>query len=423
MDSPTVFLTGSDFGARTVWTWQWNDVALPEHFVCESATVEEAAAALRRTLPDARSSETDFSPESTRDAVDRALAGGPLSQPDSELELMTLLADAYLPAPLRKQIREVHAGGTPGLLRVLPPPSAYAAPWELLPVDDDGKIRLIDAMDVVYVAPPLTRDGTDCTPAKWDSRQLALRIIDPEHPAPVLVRFPRIRDFQHATHYDWPSDCFSHAVTSPYILDKLRSGSLSHLLWVGHVGGSSQAGVAALLLKDDELSATTLFNELGLQPRIPGEPAAPARVGLVACRSGVDFSHVEPFGLVVAFLETGSEWVTASRWTLPTDRAFFEIEHDRDPTADDLAELSAGPFNAAAHAVDDVLNAEDPIRTLGDWQRERLVEWRTHGRLVDSPIIWASLANYHAPYRTVHSEDSPPHSDGGSDVNAGTRAG
>ncbi|MCV7126955.1 hypothetical protein [Mycolicibacterium vanbaalenii] len=371
---------------------------MPEHFVCASSTVKQAGDALRRTLPDLDGSAS----ESTRDAVGRALGDGAFSQRDSELELVVELANAYLPAPLREQIRELRSHGTLGLLRVLPPPSAYAAPWELLPVDDAGTTRIIDAMDVVYVAPPLTRDGTDGVPAAWDSHHTGLRIVDPEHPQPVLARFARLRGFQHATRYDWPSDCFSHAVTSPFVLSKLRSGSLSHLLWVGHVGGSTTGdGVAALLLKDDELSAATLFNELGWQHRTEAQPAAPARVGLVACRSGVDFSHVEPFGLVVAFLEAGAEWVTATRWTLPTDRAVFEIEHGREPTVDDLAELAAGPFNAAAHAVDDVLNSEDPIRALGDWQRERLDAWRAHGRLVDSPIIWASLANYHAPDRTV----------------------
>jgi hypothetical protein len=56
--------------------------------------------------------------------------------------------------------------------------------------------------------------------------------------------------------------------------------------------------------------------------------------------------------------------------------------------------------------VDDIRQDDDPIHALGQWQRTRLQAWRTSRAVTDSPIVWASIANYHAPYRTVEHHGS-----------------
>jgi hypothetical protein len=211
-----------------------------------------------------------------------------------------------------------------------------------------------------------------------------LHLVDPElsnSRDQVLARYLR-HSHEHAEPYGWPQRDFSPAIDAQGLSLLLDREQPSRLLWVGHVASAkSGSHTAALQFKNDELSAAMLFS--GADEGRPSDEIkwrpVPSRVGLVACRSGADFGEVEPFGLVVAFLESGAELVTATRWTLPTDYAFSRVIFGEEPF-DAPAFFKAGPFNAAAHAVDDVLNAE-------------------------SPIIWASIANYHAPYRTVESVD------------------
>ena len=117
----------------------------------------------------------------------------------------------------------------------------------------------------------------------------------------------------------------------------------------------------------------------------------PPRAALVACHSGADFAHAEPFGLVGAFLESGAELVTATRWVMLTDTAFRIV------TSDD-------PFDAIAVAVDEVQQAEDPNVELARWQRGRLAAWRQSGSIGDSPLSWGAITNYYAPDRTLRAE-------------------
>ena len=51
---------------------------------------------------------------------------------------------------------------------------------------------------------------------------------------------------------------------------------------------------------------------------VPGRDLSPMppRAALIACGSGADVCHIEPFGLATALLENGAELVTATRWTL-----------------------------------------------------------------------------------------------------------
>jgi hypothetical protein len=41
--------------------------------------------------------------------------------------------------------------------------------------------------------------------------------------------------------------------------------------------------------------------------------------------------------------------------------------------------------------VDAAHEDEDPVRSLGGWQREQLDRWRADGRIEHSPLLWAAL--------------------------------
>ena len=116
----------------------------------------------------------------------------------------------------------------------------------------------------------------------------------------------------------------------------------------------------------------------------------PPRVALIACRSGGDLGHPEPFGLVTAFLELGAELVTATRWALFTDAV---ARHGYG--------LAATPLGDLAEAVDDVQQSTDPLQALADWQRTRLAAWRSDPGVATSPLTWAAVTNIEAPDRTV----------------------
>lgn len=109
----------------------------------------------------------------------------------------------------------------------------------------------------------------------------------------------------------------------------------------------------------------------------------PSRVALIACHSGADFGHAEPFGLVTAFFEAGAELITATRWTIITDRVF-----------DCYTTESRHPVQEAALTVDAAHTTADPVDALARWQRERLAAWRSGGHLADSPLTWAAFTTY-----------------------------
>ena len=72
----------------------------------------------------------------------------------------------------------------------------------------------------------------------------------------------------------------------------------------------------------------------------------------------------------------------STRWTLPSDTAWT------------LFGASGTPLRDAVLALDGVQAADDPIGSLGDWQRDRLASWRATGRLEDAPLLWASITHH-----------------------------
>lgn len=198
-----MLLVGADMGDRSVWTWHTDGGGTPRHHTIERSCQDTALRRLAGALPD-RLDDMDSSrlaepvsrivnkcvPRAQRSVVTAAVLHsliGELSEPDREIALARALADVFLPEQLAADVADWCSAGEPGLLRIFPPASAFALPWELLPVGDQ---RLVGLVDVVHVPPPLRRDGTDVEPQPWDSGDRVLQVVDPVDRRPVLPTFP-----------------------------------------------------------------------------------------------------------------------------------------------------------------------------------------------------------------------------------------
>ncbi|MEW1826755.1 hypothetical protein [Streptomyces sp. NPDC088196] len=367
----------------------------------------------------------------------RAFDSGALAEHGSERRLARSLAEALWPEQLTAQIRQVAERAGRPLVRIQPSPRVAQVPWELLAVDDGTDVRLIDLADVVTTAPASLRPRTPTKPkpqstdaaskpqgADTDPGPVVL-VLDPRVPGfradsplgsvlgppgsdPELVALVRRRLDAGAVvpSVATPAEAFRRTdLDRNWLSGVLRKGA-RRLMYVGHVsgapveGGQSEdgalhlccdaeaTGLAEPLRTHRPLSAKDLL--LGSLPlRADGEPGAriwpaPPRVALIGCESGGDLRFAESFGLATAMLHNGAELVTATRWVLPTSFAFHR-----------LAQLpeSVRPLTEAIVAVDTAHEHEDPVRSLGQWQREQLDRWRADGRIEYSPLLWAAMTS------------------------------
>ncbi|MEV5528562.1 hypothetical protein [Streptomyces prunicolor] len=354
----------------------------------------------------------------------RAFDEGALAEHGRERRLARTLAEALWPEQLTAQIRQVAEQAGRPLVRIQPSPRVAQVPWELLAVDDGTDVRLIDLADVVTTAPaslrprkpaPATAPATDTGPVVLvlDPRVPGFRadsplgsVLGPPGSDPELSSLVRRRLDAGAVvpSVADPAEAFRRTdLDRDWLSEVLRKGA-RRLLYVGHVsgapveGGQSEdgtlhlccdagtTGLAEPLRTHRPLSAKDLL--LGSLPlRADGEPGgriwpAPPRIALIGCESGGDLRFAESFGLAAAMLYNGAELVTATRWVLPTSHAFHR-----------LAQLpeSVRPLTEAIVAVDTAHEDEDPVRSLGGWQREQLDHWRADGRIEHSPLLWAAL--------------------------------
>ncbi|WP_457099659.1 hypothetical protein [Microbacterium sp. P5_E9] len=361
---------------------------------------------------------------------------GALAEPDREQQLADDLGATLLPRPLLERLAGFDRDEV--LVRVLPAASCIRVPWELLSIGDlvRPEKRLIDIANVEMMAPLLSRDGDPAiahpswAAAKASSRR-PLYVIDPvTSSGHVLPKAAVAWGSEIRLDGSLRGERVSRSWLSTQLLGEPRP---SRLFFVGHVvPGEGTAATTGLLLSpidDDSFdpapAAAARTRSLTAQDLLVGTSTAPLdtepdtvpdaavvdgrvrrllgahlwpmppRVALIACQSGTDLGHVEPFGLVTAMLELGAELVTATRWPLLTD-AVFEV--------DDAAPMQHTPFEDLAHAVDEFHADSDPVRRLNRWQRERLEQWRTEPVWGNSPLTWAAVTNHHAPDRTERGE-------------------
>ena len=373
-------------------TWRWNDPYRPVgvHRVKE---LGEAVRTFRAALPREPDSDRKKNRDSPRrlatsktvsrqDALEKLGLYGPLTRYDDERKLMQDLSKALLPDDLRRQLVEATAEGERVEVRVAPSPPAAVVPWGLLVLDDDD-MRLLDVADVSWIAPILPRDidpdAPEVTPATGGR---ALHIIDP--------RTSRGRVLSERFE---PCDCHGHGAERFFAqgngVEELRdvldagAGKIARLLMIGHCAtGASDAADTVFLMGDGEankLRASRLVREAGRWPM-------PPRVGVVACASGTDLAHHEPFGLGTALLINGAEVLHATLWTLPTDYAIGFVDTG-----------AVGAFEWLAQAVDHAQSDVDPVASLCDLQRRKLAAWREKPGLGSSPLLWGALITMTAP--------------------------
>ncbi|MFD4558490.1 CHAT domain-containing protein [Streptomyces sp. NPDC058469] len=389
------------------------------------AEVDQAVRALTDALPGAGDG---------AEGMRRAFDSGALAEHGSERRLARTLAEALWPEQLTAQIRQVAERAGRPLVRIQPSPRVAQVPWELLAVDDGTDVRLIDLADVVTTAPaslrsrgpaaPTTQATDTGTNTRTDTGPVVL-VLDPRVPGfradsplgsvlgppgsdPELLSLVRTRLDAGAVvpSIAAPAEAFRRTdLDRDWLSGVLRKGA-RRLMYVGHVsgapvgGGQSEdgtlhlccdagaTGLAEPLRTHRPLSAKDLL--LGSLPlRADGEPGAriwpaPPRVALIGCESGGDLRFAESFGLATAMLYNGAELVTATRWVLPTSFAFHRLAQ--------LAE-SVRPLSEAIIAVDTAHEHEDPVLSLGGWQREQLDRWRADGRIEHSPLLWAAMTS------------------------------
>ncbi|MDO5287427.1 MAG: CHAT domain-containing protein [Actinomycetia bacterium] len=426
-----VIVVGTETSDGDWWTW-WSDrLGDADEERPSSAGRSRVASPGASRSTGAEEPVTWFIPRATMDRLGRSLQAavpgygpdnrlqaGLLAQACEEWALVSRLARALLPEPLRRRLLD----GEP--LRLLPAPAAAAVPWELLPLGAEPDApRLVERTTVSLVPPTVRRDvDPGVTATRWEEccELPPLYVVDPTTPAGSVLADPGPWQARAQT---GPRGLGPGGAVAALIDRRWLSQALpgrSRLLYVGHVAQAgddpASAGLAlgcstSLWSADPQpyrgrllLTAADLVRgsrgATGARDEQLPEAAwgpdglvevdgsrlwpMPPRVGLVACRSGDDLSHPEPFGLVTAVIDAGAETVVATRWSLLSDTGY------------QLLGAGEAAFARLAEAVDEVLVAADPARALAQVQRDWLDRWRRTGALEHAPSGWAALTTYQA---------------------------
>jgi hypothetical protein len=369
-------------------SWRWeHEPAEPRVQVISrdlvQGVLDELTAAVPSPLPG----------EDAGAALRRSLTDGPLVDHARELDLSTRLSRVLLPGPLAVELNSWLTQGVRPHLRVQPSPSTALVPWEALRVDEAE--RAVHDLDISVLPPATVANAADRQVSPFDPHGTVVGVLDPKVPG-----FPDdsglgsvlgggIPELGETRRDDIDRDHLEKALTTA-----------ARFLYVGHVttGGhgldarlhlsctADTTGRAAPIGTHRPLTAADVV--LGHRPGPVRPWRIPARVALVACESGGDVRFAEPSGLVTAMVHCGAEYVTATRWTLPTDEGLRRLVPDF-PAAPVL-----GP---AVLAVDRAHRAQDPVSALNDWQRAAATRWEETGDLTCSPLVWAAFTTTWAP--------------------------
>lgn len=347
----TVQLSYVDAGELYL-TWRWeHDPEHPRVLALPRERVTPPLTALAEALPTPRPG------ESAHQALTRALSGGALTDRGRECALATSLAAALIPAQLARELESAGAGLH---LRIQPSPSTAQVPWEALRVDQAQ--RLVHHAKVSLLTPATVRNAP--------TRRVSARtgplaaVVDPPTPlGRVLTEVPA-----------------PLAALDPLDRDSLRAAlaGAARFLYVGHVTTAAHALEARLHLARGPLSAADLLGW-----RIPN------RVALIACESGGDHRYAEPSGLLAALVHGGAEYVTATRWMLPTHAGLTRLFPGFHAPADVLATAVLAVHEAHAEA--------DPVAALNRWQRAEADRWEATGAPAHTPLVWAAFGTAYAP--------------------------
>jgi hypothetical protein len=443
MARPTLSIRQIDRN-RTYFAWQWEApvVGPVSGHAVERADLNAILGELAMAIPIRLAGESDAA------LMARALTTGPFSRPETERELSARFASVLLPAALSSEIVEgyVRGGRVPILIRLEPAGLVAQVPWELFPLevpDADGTLRprrLIEIADIVQEVPGGVHGGRSRLPLAWeDDQSRTLFIIDPRTglraASPVLYPVGHDAFRARVAEIGHPRSRVDAEFTRKHLHLALSGVEPPRrLVFVGHViTVEDDPGATALVLSDPSemfgvtatedqfnrpLSALDLMQgtlnshrrqlqlaeteglhrsdlqwpaERGIRQSGADIWPMPSRVALVACNSGGDMRSSEPIGLAVALINAGAEYVTATRWTLPADRAFREF-----------GGIDGYPLLETALALDDAHSTGDPVARVCAWQRTQLREWEGgDSPVAASPLLWAAFTTFVGSPRQV----------------------
>lgn len=415
------YVRAHDAGETTYIAWQWHDDpvgrTVADHVHVLADTDWEAS---RRAL---------ISALVEGDATDlqAVLSTGAFASVERERALAKQLASEVMPVEFWEQLDRAAKGQVHVRLLVTPSQRLAPVPWELLvsPVSEERVLRLAET---IYEVPYTVHWSRGRLPQPWGRPDEPLHTVDVDAEGSLDASLPVIDPTGR--------EILAEALgTDPEARPRMSRADLgaalralpTRWLYVGHVSSGSEVGLAAIHLTDhifgddgelpwfgfakpngNHRPLTARDLHLGTNapqahasahthrlPAAVGTDGAdiwpmPGRVAFVACASGADHASPEIFGLATAALASGAEWVTATRWALPTDHAFHTLAAV-DPGEHPLVELVL--------AVDETQRATDPAAELRAWQLGKLDDWERDSRLEDSPLLWGSLMTYWMPAR------------------------
>lgn len=363
---------------------------------------------LARALP------TPLPGETGEQALERALTDGVMLDLAREQHLAEQLTSALIPQWLGLELNELEVAGRRPHVRVQLSPSTAHVPWELISTSEGS--RSIDMVDVSMLLPASLRNDPTRVVSEWHPNSPVATVLDPAIAGfaasselgsvlgPVAADAPlaqMVADLGERVlpAVEQPQEAFRRRDVGRLALAGAVEDA-GRLLYVGHVTASTHALDARMHLSDRAdapgLTAPTgphrPYSAADIALGAPGlEPLrAPNRVALIACDSGSDMRFAEPTGLIAAFTTRGAEYVTATRWTLPTEAGLRKFA----PVLGDRAE---GMLAEAIIAVNAAHEAPDPVAALVAWQRAQRQLWTETGDPRYSPIIWGTLATAWAP--------------------------
>lgn len=391
-------------------SWVWDHQrSSPRMSVVSRDRVAPVLDELARALP------SPLPGESGLQALQRALTNGVLLDPEREQDLAALLTPALVPQQLAAELNALAQAGFRPHLRVQLSPSTAQVPWELMSTEGDESA--LDLVDVSVLLPATLRNDPARAVSPWSPGAPVAAVLDPVVPGfsatselgsvlgPVTAGSPLEAMVEGWRARRRPADpgpaaaAFRRTDAGRLALAEAVAAA-GRLFYVGHVTSSTHALDARMHLSDGADAPGTTPVVGAHRPYSAAEIAlgggglealhSPNRVALIACDSGTDLRFAEPTGLVAAFVHRGAEYVTATRWTLPTEAGLRRLV----PALGDRAE---GMLTEAIIAVDAAHEAADPVAVLAEWQRGQQRAWTETGEPRYSPIIWGAFATAWAP--------------------------
>lgn len=398
---PTVQLKIVDADAL-YYSWRWeHDLGAIQNIMVPLDPILPALNALALALP------TPLPGEGVDDALKRSLAEGPFTDLTREIELSSALARALIPYKLAMELNELLERGLRPHVRIQPSLLTSQVPWEALRVDEGE--RFVTNADVSVLPPATVRNAPERRVSTWNPEGNVVAVLDPQIPGAGIELgsvLGQVRPNSPLTDLvnrlgerrvpEGPA--FRRGDTTRDLIEPLLADA-ARFLYAGHVTtsengldarlhlgcGPNTTGRAAVVRGHRPLTAADLV--LGHRPGINTGWRMPNRVALIACESGGEVGFAEPVGLVAAAIHAGAQYVTATRWTLPTDEGLRRFAK--------AATTETTLIPEAIDAVDRAHDTPDPVAALSDWQKTKAARWESEGRLEDSPIIWSTFATAH----------------------------